>query len=135
MKGLANVLRDTINQSLILDSKMTSMLLGTSNAALRTQPDGIVLLHSFRRTFEDGPTPFISCTDLGRGSSDVQRESSETVGPFSTLMSIEIPAGDNVIDVIGKVKDSRAQTPKCGILGSSHRRPLELLFNPWLFSH
>ena len=132
MESRVNGFGDNIKQSFTLDSKTSSMLLGSSNAALRTQPDDIILsaiTHSFRRTFEDGHAPLIFCTDSGRGSSDAQRKSSETVGPFSTLIPIDIPAVENVIDAIGKVKDSRAQTPKRGILGSSHRRPLKLLFD------
>ena len=132
MEGRVNDFGDNIKQSFTLDSKTGSMLLGSSNAALRTQPDDIILsaiTHSFRRTFEDGPTPLIFCTDSGRGSSDAQRKLSETVGPFSTLIPIDIPAVENVIDAVGKVKDSRAQTTKRGMLSSGHRRPLEFLFD------
>ncbi|KAL8826241.1 MAG: hypothetical protein Q9191_003926, partial [Dirinaria sp. TL-2023a] len=109
MDGLVNSSEDAIVQSLILDAETTALLLGPSNKALRTDTTDILLsglLSSFSTAFDDRAAPTVLCTDQSRKSSDANQWSG-TVGCFTTAYSLNALEAADIIELVGKVKDSR----------------------------
>ena len=119
MDGLVNVFGDAVEQSFTLDPRTTSLLLGASNNALRTEPIDILLsamVHSFQKSFQDRSTPAISCKGQSREPLNTEMDLSEVVGCFTSFFRLHVPGDDDVIKVIGQVKDARAQSSTCGFM-------------------
>ena len=109
MDGLVNSSEDAIEQSLMLDVETTTLLLGPSNKALRTDITDVLLsglLSSFSAAFDDRAAPTILCTEQSRKSSTANQWSG-TVGCFTTAYSLNAPESADIVELVGKVKDSR----------------------------
>ena len=113
MDGLVNVFGDAVEEGFTLDSKTTSLLLGASNNALRTEPVDIILsaiIDSFKRSFKDRTIPVISCKGQARNSFDEKLDPSDVVGCFTSLSPLHVPGDEDIVQIIRQVKDSRAQS-------------------------
>ena len=128
MDGLVNVFGDAVEQHFTLTSMATTLLLGASNKALRTDPVDILLsaiIHSFKMSFKDRPTPAISCKGQGRKSSSVKTTPSDVVGCFTSLFELYLPGeedvDEDVTEVVRQVKDARLRSSNYGFMGPDNR--------------
>ena len=120
MNGFANVFGDAVEQCFTLGSRTTTLLLGASNNALRTQPVDILLsaiVHSFERSFEDRTAPPILCKGQSRGSLDVGIDASDVVGCFESLYQLHVPGNEDVVEIMRQVKDARVRCSMFRSLG------------------
>ncbi|RDW58708.1 hypothetical protein BP6252_13184 [Coleophoma cylindrospora] len=119
MRDCVNTLRDTVEQRITINSRVSALLLSTLNAALGTEPIDIIiatLLHSFKTIFKDRTTPTIFNYGHGRASWDPAINVSSTVGWFTTFCPLHIPvkAGDDIVHTLGLTKETRASIPDDG---------------------
>ncbi|KAF2720006.1 acetyl-CoA synthetase-like protein, partial [Polychaeton citri CBS 116435] len=103
-----------------LDAETTSLLMGKSNEAFRTEPIDIIvgmLDRSFRAVFTDREGPAIFVEGHGREDIDGQQlDVSETVGWFTTCYPLLIPApqDDDPTAAVVATKDARQSIPGKG---------------------
>ena len=96
-----------------LDAQTTSLLLGSGNDSLRTEPTDILvatLIHSFRQAFPDRQAPALFLEGHGREPlNGAETDPSETVGWFTTIHPLQIPGEvtDTNIDAVIFTKDMR----------------------------
>ena len=112
MDGLVNVFGDAVEHSFTLGSGTTSLLLGSSNNALRTEPVDILLsaiIRSFQESFNDRATPTILCKGQGRESLDAKLNPADVVGCFASIAPLHVPGDDEVVEIIRQVKDARVR--------------------------
>lgn len=114
-----NTLSAVRDYNVELDVSTTSLLLGSSNKGLKTEPLDImlgVLMHSLHKTFPDRPTPAMFVEGHGReqpgGASINQSDTidlSETIGWFTSLCPVQISlqGNDTLVQAIKLVKDTR----------------------------
>lgn len=121
MAGQPNVFGDVLVENITLDEYSTSMLFGSSNTSLRTEPLDIILaalFMSFNEVFPDrSSAPTIFYEGHGRESWDRNVDVSETVGWFTTITPLYISAshlGDNIVEAVRRTKDTRRKIPKHG---------------------
>lgn len=144
-----NTLAAVEEYSIRLDAPTTSLLLGSANQGLRTEPLDImvgVLIHSLHETFPDRPAPAIFLEGHGREPlNDTAIDLSGTVGWFTSICPVQISLqggnSNTQVEAIKLVKDTRRAVPGKGLpyfaainygrdSGSSHERPnAEFLFN------
>jgi non-ribosomal peptide synthase protein (TIGR01720 family) len=109
---------DALDKSYSISSEATSMLFGQSaNSSLRTEPVDIilaVLFRSFQETFTDRVLPAIYTEGHGRESWDSEIDISRTVGWFTTITPLSIPATTSAVDAVRRTKDNRRQIPSNG---------------------
>jgi amino acid adenylation domain-containing protein/non-ribosomal peptide synthase protein (TIGR01720 family) len=129
------------------DSHTTSLLFGSANAALKTEPVEILLAAlflSFKKSFNDRSVPAVFTEGHGREASD-ETDLSDTVGWFTTMTPIHVPIEADTrsaVDVLRQVKDQRRRIPGHGapyfgnrFLSASgrevfaHHSPAEIIFN------
>ena len=123
MDGLVNVFGDAVEECFTLDSKTTSLLLGASNNALRTEPVDILLsaiIDSFKTSFRNRAIPVISCKGQGRKVWDEKLDLSDVVGCFTSLNPLHVPGDEDVVRTIRQVKDSRVQSSNHGSMDSDN---------------
>ena len=132
----------------VIDAQTTKLLLGESNESLRTEPIDLMLaglIISFCQTFAERTPPTILVEGHGREPIDgMDIDLSETVGWFTTMypMQFDNVSKQDIVDIVGMVKDYRRNVPAKGRLWFAHsvyskdgRRdfeqqwPGELLFN------
>ena len=106
-------------QGFEIDAATTSLFLTQCHGALKTEPIDIllsVLIWSFAKTFKDKPVPALYVEGHGREPSDMAVDLSKTVGWFTTLYPICIPASASTdpIDTVKHVKDFRRQVSDNG---------------------
>lgn len=121
MDGLVNVFGDAVEQCFTLDSTTTSLLLGTCNNALRTEPIDLILsaiIHSFKKSFKDRAIPAIFCKGQGREPLDAKVKPSDLVGCLTSLLPLHVPGGEEIVQVIRQVKDARVRSSNSGAMGS-----------------
>ncbi|RDL30479.1 uncharacterized protein BP5553_10357 [Venustampulla echinocandica] len=125
----------------------TSLLFGTANESLKTEPVEIILAalqQSFRNTFDDRDAPAIFCEGHGRDAWGPQVDASGTVGWFTTFNPIHV-SGDSQsdpLDAIRRTKDIRRKIPRngcdyfscrhfspAGIESFRHHKDMEICFN------
>ena len=120
LSSQSNTYEDSREHTEHTDTETTTLLLGRSNAAYRTEPMDILLatlIHSFRQIFSDRTVPAVFLEGHGRESTDrVDIDLSETVGWFTTLHPIQVnSSSDNTLfESIRLVKDLRRQVPGRG---------------------
>ncbi|KAI2087706.1 hypothetical protein LOZ35_006030, partial [Ophidiomyces ophidiicola] len=130
-----------------IDTTLTSLLLTECHDSLRTEPVDILvatLIHSFSETFPDRVVPAIYNEGHGRETWDDSIDISRTVGWFTTVYPVFVPAvsSDKITDTVMAVKDIRRRVPGNGrpyFAGRfhtadgrskfSHHAPMEVSFN------
>ncbi|KAF2257728.1 acetyl-CoA synthetase-like protein [Lojkania enalia] len=132
------------------DSTTTSLLFGSANAALKTEPVEILLAAlflSFRKVFADRPVPAVFTEGHGREAIDDEIDLSDTIGWFTTMTPLHVPLSletdtQSAVHVLRQVKDQRRRIPGRGVpyFGSrfltdrgrevfSGHSPAEVIFN------
>jgi amino acid adenylation domain-containing protein/non-ribosomal peptide synthase protein (TIGR01720 family) len=116
--GKSNLVKDTTQASFTLDGDITKALFESANQAFQTQPVELfqaALVHSFAQTFIDRPPPALWNEGHGREPWASQIDISGTVGWFTTMWPMYVPAdGHNIFDVIRRTKDQRRAVPSNG---------------------
>jgi amino acid adenylation domain-containing protein/non-ribosomal peptide synthase protein (TIGR01720 family) len=114
-----NKYHDEISATIALDEETTSLLLGQSNKAMRTEPIEILLAalsYSFSQVFPDRDIPAIFNEGHGREPWDNSVDISSTVGWFTTIVPLHAPIqGKNLIDSLKMTKDMRRKIPGRGL--------------------
>jgi amino acid adenylation domain-containing protein/non-ribosomal peptide synthase protein (TIGR01720 family) len=147
MTDQPNLYGDTLNQSFIIDEGTTSILLGSCQKALGTEPVELFmasLLHAFGQTFHDRMSPTVFSEGHGREPWDAEVDLSGTVGWFTTMSPLHVPitSGTSIVEAVRRTKDtkrsisangwpyfaSRFLNPE-GIKKFSNDLPMEVLFN------
>ena len=122
-----NVYGDTITQSFMLKRSYTESILGDSNDTYRTQPVELLLsslVFSFNRVFSNRSAPVIFNESHGRETWDDSIDLSGTVGWFTTLSPMYLPAEsseETVLDTVKRVKDQRRSISGSGRDYFSHK--------------
>jgi amino acid adenylation domain-containing protein/non-ribosomal peptide synthase protein (TIGR01720 family) len=134
-------------QGFEIGATTTSLFLTQCHGSLKTEPIDIlvsVLIWSFAKTFKDRSVPALYIEGHGREPSDMAVDLSRTVGWFTTMYPISIPASASIdpIDTVKHVKDFRRRVPdnsrpyfaaRCvtetGKERFGHHWPLEITFN------
>ena len=142
-----NIWADTVDGSITISKEATQAILGSANDPFRTRPVELIhtsLLYSFAQIFDDRDAPTIFTEGHGREPWDSHIDLSRTVGWFTTMAPVFVPANkDQDISVLLQgVKDSRRAIPSNGWEyfasrylhpdGRDHWRghvPMEVLFN------
>ena len=119
MGQLPNLERDSILETFTVEKHASSLLLGASNDAFRTEPLDLLLsavFFSFSKTFTDRGNPAVYNEGHGRESWDPAIDVSRTVGWFTTIYPLAVPAGalENIQSTVKYTKDRRRQIPKNG---------------------
>ena len=122
-----NVYGDTRTQSFMLKRSYTESILGDSNDTYRTQPVELLLsslVFSFNRVFSNRSAPVIFNESHGRETWDDSIDLSGTVGWFTTLSPMYLPAEsseETVLDIVKRAKDQRRLIADSGRDYFSHR--------------
>ncbi|KAF4630787.1 hypothetical protein G7Y89_g7349 [Cudoniella acicularis] len=130
-----------------VDYATTSLILTGCHTTLNTEPIDLLLsalIYSFARSFDDRPVPPIYTEGHGREPSDMDLDLSRTIGWFTTMYPVHVPAAASAdpIETIRHLKDYRRTVPDNGrpyfasrcLTESGKDRfggdwPLELTFN------
>lgn len=115
----ANCYGDTQQLSFSLTADAAAALRTTCNQVFRTESSDIfvaALLHSFYQTFPDRDTPTVWKQEHGREANNRDFNVDETVGWFTTLCPLTVPAGSvtDLVQLIKLVKDTRKAIPRNG---------------------
>ena len=105
-----NVYEQTDLQSFILEEVASTSLLGASNIAFSTEPIDLFLaclLHSFQSTFPERNPPTALNESHGREPWDNSLDLSRTVGWFTAMKQLPVPADQDLIEIVCLVKDAR----------------------------
>lgn len=120
MDGKSNTVSDTLEEIVSLDLKETTSLLGDQcHVALRTEPIDLLLaalIHSFSMVFSDRQVPVLFREGHGREPWTDEIDLSATVGWFTTMYPFYIADvnGQDIVDIIRQVKDTRHRVPGNG---------------------
>ncbi|KAK2871711.1 NRPS, partial [Arthroderma sp. PD_2] len=130
-----------------IDAATTSFLLTDCHTGLRTEPIDLfvsVLIHSFSQIFTDREPPAIFNEGHGREIWDESIDIARTIGWFTTVYPIFVPASASkgLVDITKRVKDIRRAVPgngrpyfatrwltEKGREAWKHHAPMELSFN------
>ncbi|PHH81423.1 hypothetical protein CDD82_813 [Ophiocordyceps australis] len=107
MDAASNVDGATASIQFDVDEQSSSALLGPANQAFHTKPVELLiasLIHSFANTFPDRPVPAIFNEGHGREPWDDQIDVSRTMGWFTTMYPVHVPAVD-FLDAVRRTKD------------------------------
>jgi amino acid adenylation domain-containing protein/non-ribosomal peptide synthase protein (TIGR01720 family) len=145
MDDQANTYRDNAEIGFKLDSDTTTMLLGSCNTAMGTEPVDIflaALIHSFAQNFTERAPPALFSESHGREPWSADIDLSRTVGWFTAISPIFVAGGKDMVDLVRRVKDIRRSVPGNGrpyfasrYLNATCREafdkhwPVEVLFN------
>ncbi len=148
MEDCTNEYGDVEHEDFLIDKSTSQLALGKSNDALRTQPVEIflaVLIHSFKALFPQRPTPTIFNESHGRDAWDTAIDLTGTIGWFTSIYPINVPASDEtkiILEVLKRAKDLRRSIPGNGRDYFAHRyltpdgrwrfsdhMPMEILLN------
>ena len=117
MAGRPNLICDTISKTFSINPTMTSALMGECNKPMKTNLIELLLAatsHSFARVFVDRTVPAIYNEGHGREPWDSSIDLSRTVGWFTTIYPVAVPARDTISDTIRMTKDIRRTIPSNG---------------------
>ena len=109
--------RDKVDDFVVLDQNLTSVLLGACNQAMHTEPVEILLaalFHSFSQVFPDRQVPAIFNEGHGREPWDDTIQLSDTVGWFTTMVPLHVTVDGDIVNTLKSTKDRRRQTPGRG---------------------
>ena len=146
----SNVNGDILTKDFWLDPSTTNALLGPCHKALGTEPIDIFvgcILYSFRAAFADRDAmPVVFNEAHGRESWDASLDLSRTIGWFTTISPMYLPAEaaqeNDLVQTISWIKDLRCRLPDNGRPSFAYRQlteegrknvmgqdPMEILFN------
>ena len=119
MKDQPNLYGDVECVGFELDTVTTSLITGKSHDALRTDTVDILvaaMTYSYVRNFTDREAPTIFNEGHGREFPDPSIDLSRTIGWFTTMYPIHVPASasSDFVDVLKWVKDYRRSVPANG---------------------
>ena len=101
-----------------IDRCTTTLMLGSSNDSLHTQPLDLqlgALAHSFAQLFPERAAPALYTEGHGREPGNNSGiDLSETVGWFTTLYPLQVAVQNSVLDTIRQVKDARSRIVQNG---------------------
>ena len=139
---------DVNHEGFMLDNATTQLALGSSNAALHTQPIDLVLaamIHSFRATFPHRASPTIFNESHGRDAWDSSIDLTSTTGWFTCIAPVHMAVENDetsLVDILRRVKDLRRGITSNGRDYFAHRyltsdgrwrfgdhMPMEILLN------
>ncbi|KAJ4159570.1 uncharacterized protein LMH87_008468 [Akanthomyces muscarius] len=129
-----------------VSEETTSLVLGTANASLKTEPVEILLAsiwHSFRASFPEREGLTVFNEGHGREPWSAEIDPSRTVGWFTTLSPLHVSCFSSVIELVRTVKDARRRLPSNGWayfasrylnprgqeVFESHNTDMEVVFN------
>lgn len=119
MEEQSNVFGDITTSDFALDATMTEKLFGSSNAALNTNPEDIILaaiMHSFQSTFSDRKMPPVFCEGHGRESWSTEIDANGTVGWFTSISPVHLAStGSKLVDTVRMTKDLRRKVSGNGV--------------------
>ncbi|POR39231.1 Nonribosomal peptide synthetase, partial [Tolypocladium paradoxum] len=139
-----NCYGDTQQLSFSLTADVATALRTTCNQAFRTESSDIfmaALLHSFHQTFPDRGIPTVWKQEHGREANSQDFNTDGTVGWFTTLCPLTVPADTeaDLVRLIKLVKDTRKAIPRNGTpfftskfstwQAPSTPVPVEIMFN------
>ncbi|MCJ1305202.1 Nonribosomal peptide synthetase 8 [Hypocenomyce scalaris] len=147
--SMTNLYGDSTSRVVEFNETVTSSLMGPANRAFDTELIELfiaALLHSFVDAFEDRSPPAVFNEGHGREPWDTRLDPSSTVGWFTTITPIALPASSsprNFDDTVRRTKDIRRAIPAngfeyfmsrfCSEAGSSafrdHAPVMEILLN------
>lgn len=118
MANSINLVKDTFEKSFSLNKDQTSLIFGSANEALNTEPLDLLLaavIYAFAQTFARR-VPAIFNESHGREPWDTAIDISRTVGWFTTFypISIDVTDLDDIVQLVRQVKDARFRVPKNG---------------------
>lgn len=119
MADRPNRVQDSIKQTISIPKQISTLILGTCNEPLKTDPVDLLLsavIHSFSQIFNDRSPATIFNEGHGREPWDASVDVSRTVGWFTIMSPISIPAEDigSIVQIVKETKDSRHRIPKNG---------------------
>ncbi|KAK7983690.1 mitochondrial membrane protein [Apiospora arundinis] len=118
INGRSNSVKDAAEASFTLNEKTTRSLLQDANQAFSTKPQELfqaALIFSFAQVFCDRQTPALWNEDHGRESWNSHIDLSRTVGWFTTLWPLYVPAEQcSLMEVIRQTKDQRRSVASNG---------------------
>lgn len=139
MEDQPNVFGDITTSDFGLDATLTEKLFGSSNAAMNTNPEDIILgaiMHSFQSVFSDRQVPPVFCEGHGRESWSTDIDPNGTVGWFTSISPVHLASvGSELIETVRMTKDMRRKTHGSGMSGvvsdhdSAKNSRMEILFN------
>ena len=141
MQCVSNTYEETISKHFVIDERISTLLLGQCNTALRTEPVEIfiaAIYHSFTSSFGNREPSALFGEGHGRESWDDSIDLSRTVGWFTTMYPMNVRSGRNIVEAIIHTKDARRSIPRKGYSyftarhlneKSSHPIPAEIIFN------
>ena len=136
-----NVYEETDSESFVLEESTSTSLLGASNSPLNTEPIDLFLaclLHSFQSTFPERDPPTTFNESHGREPWESSLDLSRTVGWFTAMNQLFVPADEDLIETVCLTKDARRRVKDNGMssftsyyLDSHNISPLqpEIIFN------
>ncbi|PHH63093.1 hypothetical protein CDD81_6338 [Ophiocordyceps australis] len=112
----SNVDGATASLTFVVDEQSSAALLGPANQALNTKPVELLvasLIRSFAVTFPDRPVPAVFNEGHGREPWEDDIDVSRTVGWFTTMYPIHVPAV-KLLDALRRTKDQARGLAKNG---------------------
>ena len=141
MDGQPNVFGDMTTCEFALDRTSSEKLFGSSNVALNTTPEDIILaaiMHSFHSVFSDRQVPPVFCEGHGRESWSTDVDPNGTVGWFTSISPVHVASpGSELVETVRMTKDLRRKISSTATsyldscsnsLGGKHLG-MEILFN------
>ena len=144
LEGRPNLYGDSSDMTFLLPAEIASALKTTCNNVFRTDSADLflaALLFSFQKTFPDRDLPTAWKQDSGRDAQLDDFNISQTVGSFTTLYPIGVPAkgSADLVEMVKMVKDARLSIPPGGSPffspkfamspGGTTSMPVEIMFN------
>lgn len=141
MDGQPNVFGDMTTTEFALERTLSEKLFGSSNDALNTTPEDIILaaiMHSFHSVFSDRQVPPVFCEGHGRESRSTDVDPNGTVGWFTSISPVHVASpGSELIETVRMTKDLRRKisSTATSYLDSFFTSPggkhlgMEILFN------
>ncbi|PFH61911.1 hypothetical protein XA68_15784 [Ophiocordyceps unilateralis] len=116
-----NTFGDCVNLTETIGRETSTLVLGDANDSLRTEPVDLLVasvVHSFVRAFPERPPPVVWLEGHGREqSAELPYDVSETVGWFTTMYPVPVPAaaaGGSLLEAVRTAKDTRRKVPGKG---------------------
>lgn len=147
MVNVPNTYEKSITKNFKLDQETTSLLLGSCQETLSTEPLEVfmaTLLHAFSQVFTDRETPTLWNEGHGREPWDQDIDVSDTVGWFTTMSPLHVVNAKDIslVDMVKRTKDIHRKLPNNGwpyftsrFMNEQSRKifkdhvPIEVLFN------
>ena len=146
LESVTNTFGKLAYENIMIDEHITSLLFGDCNQAMHTEPIEILLaalIYSFHEVFPNRKVPTVFNEGHGREPWDDAIDLSDTVGWFTTIIPLYVPAeGGDIMDFLRQTKDRRRKIPGQGLpyftsrflttegkKAFAHHSQMEVMFN------